>query len=335
VRDSGAGIPIKEDSVAKAVRITETGGPEVLSVTDVPDPTPGPDDLLVEVAAAGVNYIDTYHRGGLYPLELPVVIGQEGAGMVRAVGENVTEFTEGDRVAWSSTMGSYASLVVVPSRFAAKVPNGVDDDVAAALLLQGMTAHALTRSVYPVKDGDTVLVHAAAGGVGLLLVQLAKTRGARVVATVSTSDKEELARGAGADEVLRYDGFSDKVRELTDGEGVAAVYDGVGAATFDASLASLRRRGTMVLFGAASGPVPPVDPQRLNQGGSLYLTRPTLVHFIATRDEFEWRSGELFGAVAAGQLSVRIGQKYPLADVAQAHRDLEGRRTTGKLLLVP
>lgn len=321
--------------MAKAVQITETGGPEVLRVTDVPDPEPGPGDLLVDVAAAGVNYVDTYHRDGTYPVELPLVLGVEGAGTVRTVGADVTAFAAGDRVAWAMAPGSYASVAAVPQTHAVKVPEGVGDDVAAAIALQGMTAHMLTRSVYPVADGDTVLVHAAAGGVGLLLVQLAKARGARVLATGSTEEKRELARGAGADEVFGYEGFGDRVKELTDGAGVHAVYDGVGATTFDDSLASLRVRGTMVLFGGASGPVPPVDPQRLNRGGSLYLTRPTLAHFMTTREELDWRSGELFEAVTSGSLNVRIGHTYRLDEAAQAHTDLQGRKTTGKLLLIP
>jgi NADPH:quinone reductase len=321
--------------VAKAVRITETGGPEVMRVTEVPDPEPEAGDLLVDVAAAGVNYVDTYHRDGTYPMNLPIVLGVEGAGRVRAVGSDVTGFAEGDRVAWAMAPGSYASVAAIPQTHAVKVPDGVSDDVAAALALQGMTAHMLTRSVYPIADGDTVLVHAAAGGVGLLLVQLAKARGARVLATGSTDEKRALARGAGADEVFGYEGFADRVKDLTGGAGVAAVYDGVGATTFDDSLASLRTRGTMVLFGGASGPVPPVDPQRLNRGGSLYLTRPTLAHFMTTREELDWRSGELFDAVADGSLSVRIGHTYALDDAAQAHIDLQGRRTTGKLLLHP
>ncbi|TDP92109.1 quinone oxidoreductase family protein [Labedaea rhizosphaerae] len=321
--------------MAKAVQITETGGPEVLRVTEVPDPQAGPGELLVDVAAAGVNYVDTYHRDGTYPVQLPLVLGVEGAGTVRAVGADVTGFAAGDRVAWAMAPGSYASVAAIPQTHAVKVPEGVGDDVAAAIALQGMTAHMLTRSVYPIADGDTVLVHAAAGGVGLLLVQLAKTRGARVLATGSTEQKRELARGAGADEVFGYEGFADRVKELTDGAGVHAVYDGVGATTFDDSLASLRVRGTMALFGAASGPVPPVDPQRLNRGGSLYLTRPTLAHFMTTREELDWRAGELFEAVAAGSLNVRIGHTYPLDEAAQAHADLQGRKTTGKLLLIP
>ncbi|MBB5959045.1 NADPH2:quinone reductase [Saccharothrix tamanrassetensis] len=321
----------------KAVVVRATGGPEVLEFGDVEPRTPGAGELLVDVAAAGVNYIDTYHREGRYPLPLPFGIGLEGSGRVAALGPDVSGFAVGDRVAWSASLGSYAEQALVKASDAVPVPDGVDDDTAGALLLQGLTAHYLVASTYPVRQDDAVLVHAAAGGVGLLLVQLAKARGARVIGTVSTEAKESLAREAGADEVIRYDqvDFAPRVRELTGGEGVAAVYDGVGAATFDGSLASLRRRGYLVLFGASSGAVPPVDPQRLNQAGSVYLTRPSLGAYTATREELEWRAGELFGAVVDGSLNVRVGGRYPLADARKAHEDLEGRRTTGKLLLIP
>ncbi|MEV0679461.1 quinone oxidoreductase [Actinosynnema sp. NPDC050436] len=321
----------------KAVVVRATGGPEVLEFGEVGAKSPGAGQVVVDVAAAGVNYIDTYHREGRYPLPLPFGIGLEGSGRVAAVGADVSGFAVGDRVAWSSAPGSYAEQALVSAADAVPVPDGVDDDTAGALLLQGLTAHYLVASTYPVRSGDTVLVHAAAGGVGLLLVQLAKARGARVIGTVSTEAKEALAREAGADEVIRYDRveFAPVVRELTGGEGVAAVYDGVGAATFDGSLASVRRRGCVALFGASSGAVPPVDPQRLNQAGSVYLTRPSLGAYTATREELEWRAGELFAAVADGSLTVRIGGRYALADARKAHEDLEGRRTTGKLLLVP
>ncbi|MFI9816767.1 quinone oxidoreductase family protein [Saccharothrix variisporea] len=321
----------------KAVVVRATGGPEALEFGEVEARTPGSGELLVDVAAAGVNYIDTYQREGRYPLPLPFGIGLEGAGRVAAVGPDVTGFAVGDRVAWAHAQGSYAEQAVVPAAAVVPVPDGVDDDTAAALLLQGMTAHYLVASTYPVQEGDTVLVHAAAGGVGLLLVQLAKARGGRVIATVSTEAKEALAREAGADEVIRYDqvDFAPVVRELTGGKGVAAVYDGVGASTFDGSLASLKPRGYLVLFGASSGPVPPLDPQRLNQAGSVYLTRPSLGAYTATREELEWRARELFAAVEAGDLKIRIGGRYALADARKAHEDLEGRRTTGKLLLVP
>ncbi|CAL9401726.1 Quinone oxidoreductase 1 [Actinosynnema sp. ALI-1.44] len=321
----------------KAVVVRATGGPEVLEFGEVEARTPGSGELLVDVAAAGVNYIDTYHREGRYPLPVPFGLGLEGAGRVAAVGPDVTGVAVGDRVAWAHAQGSYAEQAVVPAAAAVPVPDGVADETAAALMLQGMTAHYLVASTYPVQEGDTVLVHAAAGGVGLLLVQLAKARGARVIATVSTEAKEALAREAGADEVVRYDRveFAPVVRELTGGAGVAAVYDGVGASTFDGSLASLKPRGYLVLFGASSGPVPPVDPQRLNQAGSVYLTRPSLGAYTATREELEWRARELFAAVESGALAVRIGGRYPLADARRAHEDLEGRRTTGKLLLLP
>jgi NADPH2:quinone reductase len=320
-----------------AVQIRRTGGPEVLEVTEVEIGDPGPGELLVDVAAAGVNYIDTYQRSGLYPMELPLTLGLEGAGTVAAVGPDVTEFAPGDRVAWQGQLGSYASQVKVAAEGAVRVPDGVTDETAAGLMLQGITAHYLVRSTYEVKDGDDVLVHAAAGGVGLLLTQLAKARGARVIGTVSTEEKEKLAREAGADDVIRYDqvDFAEETRRLTGGEGVAVVYDGVGRTTFDGSLASLRVRGMLALFGAASGPVPPVDPQRLNQGGSLFLTRPTSVHYVRTREELTWRADELFQSVVDGELTVRIGHRYQLADAREAHEDLQGRRTTGKLLLLP
>ncbi|MEU4443106.1 quinone oxidoreductase [Actinosynnema sp. NPDC050801] len=321
----------------KAVVVRATGGPEALEFTDVAAKSPGAGELLVDVAAAGVNFIDCYHREGRYPLELPFGLGLEGTGRVSAVGPDVTGFAVGDRVAWAQALGSYAEQAVVPVKDAVPVPDGVDDDTAGALLLQGLTAHYLVASTYPVQKGDTVLVHAAAGGVGLLLVQLAKARGARVIGTVSTEAKEALAREAGADEVIRYDrtDFAPVVRELTGRAGVAAVYDGVGATTFDGSLASLRPRGVLALFGGSSGAVPPFDPMRLNQAGSVFLTRPSLGAHVATREELEWRAGELFAAVAGGSLTVRVGGRYPLADARRAHEDLEGRRTTGKLLLVP
>ena len=320
-----------------AVRIHRTGGPEVLEADEVERRDPGPGELLVDVRAAGVNYIDTYHRSGLYPLELPATLGMEGAGTVVSLGADVTGFEPGDRVAWQGNLGSYTSQALVPARIAVPVPDGVTDETAAALMLQGVTAHYLVRSTYEVQEGDAVLVHAAAGGVGLLLTQLAKARGARVIGTVSTEEKETLAREAGADEVIRYDrtDFAEEVRELTGGEGVAVVYDGVGKTTFDGSLASLRVRGVLALFGAASGPVPPVDPQLLNHAGSVYLTRPTSGHYVRTREELDWRANELFGAVQNGSLTVRIGHRYPLTNARQAHEDLQARKTTGKLLLVP
>lgn len=321
-----------------AIEVREHGGPEVLRPTELDDPAPGEGELLVRVAAAGVNFIDTYKRGGLYPTPTPFVPGEEGAGTVVAAGAGVAGFAVGDRVAWTGAPGGYAQLATVPAAIAVAVPAGLDDQLAAAALLQGMTAHYLTTASHPVQPGDTVLVHAAAGGTGLLVTQLARARGGRVIGTVSTAAKEELARAAGADEVIRYTEVPDlaaRVRELTGGDGVAAVYDGVGATTFDASLASLRRRGTLVVFGAASGPVPPVDLQRLNAAGSVFVTRPKLGDHVATREELAWRAGEVLDAVRAGTLTLRIGATYPLADASRAHEDLQGRRTTGKLLLLP
>ncbi|MDP9850071.1 quinone oxidoreductase family protein [Streptosporangium lutulentum] len=318
----------------RAIVVSAPGGPDALTYTDHPDPTVNPGEVLVDVTAAGVNFIDVYHRMGRYPLSLPFVPGKEGAGTVAAVGEDVSELAVGDTVAWASVIGSYASKVVAPASQLLAVPDGVEAEVAAAVTLQGLTAHYLTHSTYEVKPGDSVLVHAAAGGMGLLLTQIAKLRGARVIGTVSTAEKEALARQAGADEVLRYSGFAEAVRDLT-GSGVHVVYDGVGATTFDESITALRPRGMMALYGQASGPVPPVDPQILSQRGALFLTRPTLDFYIATRDELAWRAADLYGWVASGALRVHISHRYPLAEAAQAHEDLEARRTTGKVLLVP
>jgi len=326
----------------RAVTATRAGGPEVLQVTDVPDPAAAPDEVVVRVAAAGVNFIDTYRRSGVYRMPFPHVVGSEGAGEVVSVGSDVTTLAPGDRVAWASAAGSYAELVAVKETDALPVPAGVDDATAAALPLQGMTAHYLVTSTFPLAAGQDVLLHAGAGGVGLLVTQLAAARGARVVSTVGSADKEQLARAAGAADVIRYRELSDLatelpalVRGLTGGRGVQVVYDGVGKDTFDASLASLARRGTLVLFGGSSGQVPPVDLQRLNAAGSVYVTRPTLGDYTATRDELLWRATELFDAVAAGALDVRVGATFPLADAADAHRALEGRTTTGKVLLLP
>jgi NADPH2:quinone reductase len=320
----------------RAVVVTEHGGPGVLSFDEVPDPVVEPGRLIVETAAVGVNYRDVYERegAGLYDQPTPLVAGVEGAGTVREVGEGVEGIAAGDRVAWSMAPGSYAELVSVPAWDAVPIPEGLSEELAAAVLLQGMTAHYLAVSTYPVREGDTVLVHAAAGGVGLLLTQIVRLRGGRVIGTASSEEKAELARGAGADEVIGYDGFADRVRELTGGEGVAAVYDGVGKATFDGSMASLRPRGYLVVYGAASGGPDPVEIPRLN-AGSFFLTRPTLHHYVATREELLWRAGEVFEWVASGQLDVRIGGRYPLAEAGRAHEDLEQRRTTGKLLLLP
>jgi NADPH2:quinone reductase len=326
----------------RAIQAREAGGPDVLELVELPDPAPGPGQVLVQLAAAGLNFLDTYRRGGVYPMPFPHVVGSEGSGTVVALGDGVSDFAVGDRVAWSDAPNSYAELVLVSADRLLPVPDGVDLDVAAALPLQGMTAHYLATSTYPVQPGDDVLLHAAAGGVGLLLTQLVTARGGRVIATVSTDEKEALARGAGADVVIRYDQLGDLtaelpklVKEATGGTGVAVVYDGVGKTTFDASLASLRPRGMMVLFGGSSGQVPPFDIQRLNSGGSLFLTRPTLNYYTATREELLWRASELFEAVQAGTLDVRIGARFALAAAADAHRALEGRTTTGKVILLP
>jgi NADPH2:quinone reductase len=322
----------------RAIQVTETGGPEVLRLAELPDPEPGPGQLLVELAAAGVNYLDTYHRSGAYPMQLPFIPGSEGAGTVTAVGPDTSGVAVGDRVVWATSFGSYAEQAVVSAEQAVQVPQGVDSETAAGSLLQGMTAHYLTVSVHPVQPGDTVLVHAAAGGMGQLLTQLATARGGRVIGTVSTPEKERLAREAGAAEVIRYsevDDVAGEVHRMTGDDGVAAVYDGVGASTFDASLASLRPRGMLALYGAASGPVPPVDPQRLNSAGSVFLTRPKLADYVATRDELTWRAGEVFDAIQDGSLRISIGGRYPLAEAGRAHQDLQSRRTTGKLLLLP
>jgi NADPH2:quinone reductase len=319
----------------RAIVVGRHGGPEVLEPVEREDPVPGPGEVLIDLAASGVNYIDVYFRTGAYKQAPPFVPGMEGAGTVAAVGEGVTGVAPGDRVAWQGVLGSYAQRAVVPADRTVPVPDGLSLEDAAASLLQGMTAHYLTHSTYAVGPGDTVLVHAAAGGMGLLLTQIAKLRGARVIGTVSTPEKERLAREAGADEVVGYDGFAAEVRRLTGGEGVAAVYDGVGAATFDGSLESLRPRGTLALYGAASGQVPPFDPQRLNAAGSLFLTRPTLAHYTLTRDELLERAAAVYGWIARGELRLHIGGRYELADARRAHEDLEGRRTTGKLLLLP
>jgi NADPH:quinone reductase len=320
----------------RAIVVEQNGGAGVLQVGERPDPVPGPGQLLVQVAAAGVNFMDIYQREGRPPYNnaLPYVPGGEGAGTVVATGADVTGFAAGDHVAWTGIPGSYAEQAIIPADRALAVPGGVGLETAAAVLLQGMTAHYLCHSTYPVAPGEVTVVHSAAGGVGLLLTQMIVMRGGVVVATTSTDAKAELARQAGAAHVTGYDSFGDVVREVTGGDGAAVVYDGVGQATFDASLAALRRRGCMVLYGGSSGPVPPLELQRLNTGGSLFVTRPTLVHYIATREELVQRAGDLFGWIAAGQLSVRIGGRYELADAARAHEDLAARRTTGKLLLL-
>jgi NADPH2:quinone reductase len=316
----------------RAIVVTEHGGPEVLNPTEYEDPQPGQGEIVIDIAASGVNYRDVYERTGAYPKPLPFIPGAEGAGRVTAVGAGVTGVQVGDVVGSAELKGAYAERAAVAADRA--VPVGeTGPELAAAVLLQGMTAHYLSHSTYAVKPGDIALVHAAAGGVGLLLTQMVKLRGGRVIGTVSTAEKEKLARDAGADEVVRYDNFAEDVRRLTGG--VHVVYDGVGKTTFDGSLSTLRPRGMLALYGAASGPVPPVDPQRLNAAGSLFLTRPTLGHYVATREELLWRTGDLFSWIAAGDLSVHIGGRYPLEEARKAHEDLEGRRTTGKLLLIP
>jgi NADPH2:quinone reductase len=321
-----------------AIEVTETGGPEVLKYVDKPRPSPGPGEVLIKAEAIGVNFVDTYFRSGSYPHKLPFVLGAEVGGTVEAVGDGVTALRVGDRVATADAVGAYAEYCVAPANVVASLPDGVSPDLAAAAILRGMTAHLLIKSVFPVQEGDTVLVHAGAGGVGLILTQWATSLGARVITTTSTAHKAQLSRQAGAVDVLDYPDdpqqFGATIRQLT-GTGVAAVYDGVGKSTFDASLAGLAVRGTLVLFGAASGPVPPVDPQRLNAAGSVYLTRPSRLHFIRTRDEFTWRTNRLFDAIATGTVKVNVSSHYPLNDAAQAHRDLESRRTVGSVVLTP
>lgn len=319
-----------------AIEVTEFGGPEVLRSAEVPDAVADPGELLVATSAVGVNFIDTYFRTGRYPAELPYRPGVEGAGVVVEVGDGVTGWSVGQRLCWADVPGSYAELVAVPAGRALPVPDGVPDEVAGSSLLRGLTAHYLLDGSARPQPGETVLLHAGAGGVGLILTQLAKRRGLRVISVVSDDGKAELSAEAGADEVLRYgDDLPARVRSLTEGRGVPVVYDGVGAATFEASLAATAVRGTVVLFGAASGPVPPFDLQRLNPAGSLSVTRPTLAHFIADPAELAWRSGDYLGALADGAVTVRVGQSYRLADAAAAHRDLEGRRTTGTTVLIP
>ena len=321
--------------MTRAIVAQATGGPEVLTLKEVTPPEAGAGELLVETAAVGVNFIETYQRSGLYRVPFPFTPGAEAAGRVIAIGAGVAGFAEGDLIATAEARASYAERFVVAAERAVRVPEGIAPETAAALPLQGLTAHYLATSAARPEPGDTVLVHAGAGGVGLLLTQLLTARGVRVLTTASTPEKQALSRGAGAAEALDYAGFAERARELTDGAGVAVVYDGVGKDTFDDSLRALRVRGTLVLFGAASGPVPPFDLQRLNAGGSLSVTRPSLGHFLRTAEERAWRYGELFSAIAAGTLDVRIGARFPLAEAADAHRALEGRATTGKMILLP
>lgn len=319
----------------QAIQVSQTGGPEVLVPVDLPVPTPKPNEALVNIKAAGVNFIDVYVREGRYPTPTPFVNGQEAAGVVTEVGSEVTTLKPGDRVAYTSALGSYAEYAAVPANRLVKIPDELDFEQAAAAMLQGMTAHYLLHSSYPLKKDETALIHAAAGGVGLLLVQMAKKIGARVIATAGTQEKAQLARDAGADECIVYTeaDFETETKRLSDG--VHVVYDGVGKATFDKDLNVLRPRGYLVLFGGSSGAVPPFDLIKLSQKGSLFITRPTLAHYTLTREELEWRASDVLQSIARGELKLRIHKVYPLAEAAQAHRDLEGRKTTGKLLLKP
>ena len=320
----------------KAVFVNTPGGVDQLQYADLPKPVPGKGQALVKIAVSGVNFIDVYFRTGLYKADAPISLGMEAAGVVEAVGEGVTDVKPGDRAAYAMARGSYAEYAVVPSWQLVPIPANLDFESAAATMLQGMTAHYLTHSTWPLKAGETCLIHAAAGGVGLLLVQIAKMIGARVIATAGSDDKTELAKAHGADLTVNYnrEDFQKAARDFTGGKGVDVVYDSVGAATFLKSLDSLRPRGMMVTFGNASGPVPEIAPLLLNQKGSLFLTRPTLAHYAATRDELLWRSGDLLRWIGEGKLKLRIEHRYPLSDAAQAHKDLEGRKTTGKLLLL-
>jgi NADPH2:quinone reductase len=320
-----------------AVRVHQSGGPEVLRFEELPTPSPGPAEALVRIEAAGVNFVDIYQREGFYKMNLPFTAGSEAAGVVEAVGREVTDLRPGDRVAYAGVLGAYATHAVVPAGRLVKIPGGVEIKTAAAAMLQGMTAHYLTHSTYPLGPGDTALLHAAAGGVGLLLIQMAKMRGAKVIGTVSTEAKAALAREAGADEVILYtqQDFEAETKRITGGRGVQVVYDSVGRTTFDKSMNCLAPRGYLVLFGQASGPVPPVDPQLLNQKGSLFLTRPTMGSYIQTREELVKRAGDVLGWIAAGRLTVRIDRTFPLAQAAEAHKALAGRGTAGKVLLIP
>ena len=321
----------------KAIQVKQPGGPEVMELVDLPVPQPKANEAVIKLSASGVNFIDVYHREGRYKVALPFTPGQEGAGAVTAVGAEVTSVKVGDRVAWSHLLGAYAEYEAVAADRLVPIPAEVNDQQAAAAMLQGMTAHYLAYDTYPLKRGETALVHAAAGGVGLLLVQMAHNIGARVIATVSTEEKAKLAREAGADEIILYSqtDFESETRKLTGGKGIDVVYDSVGKTTFEKGLNLLRPRGMMVLFGGSSGAVPPLDPITLTQKGSLFLTRPSLGNYIATREELRARSSAVLGMIASGKLKLRIEHTYPLAEAQRAHRELEGRKTTGKLLLIP
>jgi NADPH:quinone reductase len=321
----------------KSIQIKQTGGPEVMEFMDLAVPQPKANEAVVKIAAAGVNFIDVYNREGRYKAPLPLILGQEAAGVVSAVGADVRDVAVGDRVAYSSVLGSYAEYAAVPADRLVKIPSGVGEREAAAAMLQGMTAHYLSHDTYPLKKGETALIHAAAGGVGLLLVQMAHNIGARVIATVSTDEKAALARGAGADEIILYSkvDFESETKRITGGKGVDVVYDSVGKTTFDKGLNVLRPRGMMALFGSSSGVVAPIDPLVLTQKGSLFLTRPSLANYISTSEELQKRAGAVFGMIRDGKLKLRVEHTYPLAEAQRAHRDLEGRKTTGKLLLLP
>ncbi|HEX4487342.1 MAG TPA: quinone oxidoreductase [Terriglobales bacterium] len=321
----------------KAIQVQKAGGPEVMAYVDLDTPKPAPNQAIVQIKAAGINFIDVYFREGRSPVQPPFVNGQEGAGVVSEIGSEVKNLKVGDRVAYTSVLGSYAEYAAVAADRLVKIPDALDFKQGAAAMLQGTTAHYLSHTTYPLKPGDIALVHSAAGGVGLLLVQMAKKLGARVIGTVSTDDKAKLAREAGADDTILYtqQDFEVETKRLTDGKGVHVVYDGVGKDTFEKDLNILRPRGYVVLYGASSGPVPPFDLNKLGPKGSLFVTRPTLVHHIASREDLEKRSGDVLGAIASGELKVRIEHVYPLKDAQRAHRELEGRKTTGKLLLIP
>ena len=320
----------------QAITVSSFGGPEAFEVTERERPSPAPGQVLVDVSVAGVNYMDVYQRNGATPVKAPFVAGVEGVGVVAQVGSGVSDLTVGQRVGWfSGGQGSFADSVVVDAARAVVIPDDVGDEVAVTALMQGVTAHYLATDAYAVQPGDTVLVHAAAGGVGQLLTQIVRIRGGKVIGTASTEEKAAAARAAGAEHVLTYDDFAEQARRLTDGLGVAAVYDGVGAATFDGSLAALRTRGTLLVYGTASGPTPPLEIPRLNAGGSLYVTRPSIAHYAASTEELRRRTDEVFSWIAKGELTVTIGGRYPTSDVVQAFTALESRQTTGKLVLVP
>jgi len=321
----------------QAIQVQTPGGPEALQLVNLPVPIPKPNEAVIKISAAGVNFVDVYFREGRYSTPLPFVAGQEASGIVSDVGHEVKSLKPGDLVAYAGILGGYAEYAAVPANRVNHVRAGITDQQAAAAMLQGMTAHYLVNSSYPLKKGETALIHAAAGGVGLLLVQMARNIGARVIGTAGSEDKANLAREAGADEVILYDrqDFEAETKRITEGKGVHVIYDGVGKSTFDKDLNILRPRGYLILFGAASGPVPPFDPVKLSQKGSLFLSRPTLVNYIATREELELRAADVFSMISAGKLKLRVEHVYRLREAQQAHRDLEGRKTTGKLLLIP